>query len=109
MGVGFQSQRGRLQAPRSYSKPNIYKCVYSSVYMKIYKIEQDKNSGYDTYSDCVVIAENEEEARNMNPSGEWKDKYTGWAHKPEQVTVEYIGEAKECSEKGFVCTSYHAG
>ena len=33
--------------------------------MKIYKLEQGLKNEYDTYSDCIVIAENENDARNL--------------------------------------------
>jgi len=106
--------------------------------MKIYKISQNINLGYDTYSDAIVIAENEEEAKKIHPNGTYdyhedsKDEreeatkkshyfcvnieeyarvdevYGSWAKK-EFVNVEYVGEAKEGSKKGVVCASFHAG
>lgn len=35
----------------------------------LYHLEQDEKSGWDTYSDCVVVASSEEVARNFSPSG----------------------------------------
>jgi hypothetical protein len=100
--------------------------------LKIYKIKQNINNGWDTYSDAVVIAENEEEAKKMHPDNYvWTEK--GWVYindkkeeimmnekgycyqdwidvsQIDKVEVEYIGEAKEESEKGVVCASFHAG
>lgn len=37
--------------------------------MKIYKISQDVNKDYDTYDSAVVYANNEEEAKNIHPNG----------------------------------------
>lgn len=34
--------------------------------MKIYKVTQDAVYGYDTYDSFVVVAPNEEEARNIH-------------------------------------------
>ena len=90
--------------------------------MKIFKIEQSENNDYDTYSDAVVIAEDEEEAKKIHPNGEFNYKeektndeyskadsnYGTWVKK-EFVDVEYIGEAKEGSERGIICSSFHAG
>ena len=96
--------------------------------MKLFIISQDVNTDYATYSDAVVCAESEEEARKIHPDGEYdyketandnpyadKDEYIKadrdygtWAKK-EFVNVEYIGEAKEDMEKGVVCSSFHAG
>ena len=36
--------------------------------MEIYLLEQDLNNGYDTYKSVIVIAENEDEAREISPS-----------------------------------------
>ena len=85
--------------------------------MNIYHISQTENKGYDTYSDLVVAAENEEEARLIHPSNWYKDdpwnrelfSYGEWATKPENVKVEYLGEAKEGTEAGIICSSFHAG
>ena len=36
--------------------------------MKIYKLSQDLNDGYDAYDSFIVIAKNEDEARLIHPS-----------------------------------------
>ncbi len=81
--------------------------------MNIYKIFQEVNNDYDTYSSAVVVAENEEDARNMNPAGgtmDWKDGYFScWVSSPEQVKVELIGKAAKGQDKGIVVASFHAG
>ena len=71
--------------------------------MKIFKIWQEVNNGYDTYDSAIVVAENEEEARK-SPI----DIYYEWAH-PDDIKVEYIGEAKEGTEKGVILASFNAG
>jgi hypothetical protein len=58
---------------------------------------------YDTYDSAIVAADSEEEARNM-PVG---DKYS-WCE-PKDVQVEYIGEAKDGTEKGIILSSFNAG
>jgi len=90
--------------------------------LKIYIILQNENGGYDTYSDAVVIAESEEEAKRMHPAGKQnidsegyfidelgRINYGTWAYNISEVKVVYIGEAKEGSNKGIVCASFHAG
>jgi len=84
--------------------------------MKIYKISQRQNNDYDTYDSAVVIAENEDQARNINPDKDndlfikdWSNMCWTWCNGPKHVTVEYIGEAKEGSEVGIVCASFNAG
>lgn len=82
--------------------------------MKLYHISQTENDDYDTYSDLVVCAESEDEARLIHPSqykeNPWADDvYSSWCKSPDQVTVEYLGEAAEHLEKGIICASFHAG
>lgn len=88
--------------------------------MKIFKISQNENNGYDTYDSAVVIAESEDEARLMHPNDDpqdnrvtrnsWiKDSFKVWCTKPEQVNVEYLGEAEYSQSIGFICKSFNAG
>lgn len=79
--------------------------------MKLFKISQTTNNQWDTYSDAIVAAETEEEARNIHPDepiepGKWD--LSSWTL-PENVTVEYIGEAKEGTIPGIILSSFHAG
>lgn len=76
--------------------------------MKIWLISSSV-SGYDTYDSAVVVAETEELARNIHPSGRdnW-DSYS-WENSPDKVDVEYLGDAVEGSSEGLVCNSFNAG
>ena len=73
--------------------------------MKLYKITQDVNDGYDTFDSAIVCAESEEEARNINIGS---DLFNEWAS-PSDVKVKYIGEAAEGTKKGIVLASFNAG
>lgn len=43
--------------------------------MKLFLVSQDVNNGYDTYSNMVVCAENEEKARLTHPyKSDWDGK-----------------------------------
>jgi hypothetical protein len=84
--------------------------------MKLFHISQTAHSDYDTYSDAVVCTWNESEARNMHPGTgqpmteeDWNNGYGTWCHSPEQVKVEYIGEAASSVQYGVVCASFNAG
>lgn len=73
-----------------------------------------KYLGYDSYSDFVVVARSEEDARNIHPGGcdDWTRKGV-WAKK------EHIGHLKvtciglctnpEFVEGQIICASFHAG
>ena len=74
--------------------------------MKLFKISQNENNGYDTYDSAIVCAENEEEARKIHPA-DWNSN-DGWCD-TEYVKVEYIGEANEIIKKGVIVSSYNAG
>lgn len=84
--------------------------------MKIYRLSQEVNNKYDTYDSCVVIADNEDEAKMITPSGEpfveinkedWL--YGDWVRTLSHIQVEYVGEAKNGSKKGVICSSFNAG
>lgn len=79
--------------------------------MKLYHVCQNKNLDYDSYSDFVVCAESEEEARHTHPSWRkdaWASSNT-WCESPDQVNVKYLGEACPSLKKGIICASFHAG
>lgn len=82
--------------------------------MKIYKLSQEVNIGYDTYSDCVVIAESTEDAKTIHPNEYCKpengDKWdvSTWAPQ-DRIMVEDIGIAHDDQKRGVVCASFNAG
>lgn len=90
--------------------------------MRLYKIWQQFNIGWDTYKGAVVAAESADEAIKMHPdnSGQtyestleypgperdhWADSWTSPCH----VQVMYIGEAVEGIPKGVILADYRAG
>ena len=83
--------------------------------MKLYKISQDVNEGYDTYDSAVVAAPDIETARKMSPLGNDGEEYKIepiWCEPwclSEFVTVEYLGEATEGIKQGVICASFNAG
>ena len=100
--------------------------------MELFKISQNVNNGYDTYSSAIVCAKDKNEAQHSCLCGyhkfhhnklwfqysdghedsdgheEEEECCSGWAS-AKNVKVEYIGEAKKGLEKGVVCASFHAG
>lgn len=79
--------------------------------MNLYRISQTANDDYDTYDSAVVAAQSEEDARAWHPGGymivevpEWRS----WTQ-PENVTVEFLGIAKEGTRRGTICASFNAG
>ena len=81
--------------------------------LKLYRISQNENDGWDTYDSAVVAAYGPDEAAAMNPGGKWEENniYNCWASKPDNVTVEYIGDAfpDRFSEPQFIISSFNAG
>lgn len=77
--------------------------------MKIYLVSQNKNNNYDTYSDFVVYAENEEKAKLIHPLDPKKDNYGSWVKSVKHISVEYLGEAKPEAIEGEILGSFHAG
>lgn len=80
--------------------------------MKLYRIRQEKNRGYDTYNAAVVCGENETDAASIHPNGRTchtEDKnYDDWA-KQSDVIATYIGEAAEGLLRGVIVASFNAG
>lgn len=83
--------------------------------MKLFLISQTVNEGYDTFSEAVVAAPDEDSAKLIHPNGNrefiegtWQGDYGSWTP-PENVEARYIGEAKEGTESGVICASFHAG
>lgn len=85
--------------------------------LKLYHISQEVHNDYDTYSDCVVAAKDEADARMISPDGGDLDPHAksepysfhSWATDPKDVTAVYIGEAAPDIERGVICASFHAG
>lgn len=96
--------------------------------MKIFLVSQSRVTGYDTYDSMVVIARDEQAAREMHPSpsysfnrrlnqfgiqsvsGEWHAPLSrNWPDSPDLVEVEQIGVADLLGEPRIVCTSFNAG
>jgi hypothetical protein len=82
--------------------------------MKLFLIEQEQWTGYDTYDSAVVVAESEDDARNIHPSGgpvtdRRTDWACDWATSVEHVTARYIGEASPVLPRGVVLASFNAG
>ena len=76
--------------------------------MNLYHISQDVNRGYDTYSDAVVAAEGEDDAKNIHPSNTGYYGVGLWAL-PKDVKVRLIGTAAPGVEFRVICASFHAG
>lgn len=87
--------------------------------MNIYHISQDDNDNYDTYDECVVYAENEEQAKCMHPCNEFApfDKWPTehghdsgtWCISPDKVTVKFLGSTDMVVRPSFICKSFNAG
>lgn len=106
--------------------------------MKLYRISQEYNCGYDTFDSAIVAAETEDAARLTHPNGgytwgrfkqgrpsepgnhedqwgqpskdgTWVDTDNrSWAP-PSAVTAELIGEARDTIPAGVVLASFNAG
>lgn len=101
--------------------------------LNIYLVEQDINNDYDTYDSFIVIAESEQQAREIHPSahathhknGEWYGTYAGGNNIGGEyvlsthdwidfsaihlLKVTHIGVANKDSTPGVVLASFNAG
>lgn len=81
--------------------------------MKLFLISQTQNDSYDTFDSAVVIAADEDTARNMHPrtGGRivlWGELFRDWCSAPEYVEVTYLGGSVETASR-VVCASFNAG
>lgn len=86
--------------------------------VKLFFVSQDEVSDYDTFSDFVCCAKDENDARQITPCGKGydsdgclQDGYGGWASNINNVKVELIGEVIEGCDatRRIICSSFHAG
>ena len=80
--------------------------------MKLWLISQTANDRYDTFDSAVVVAETAEDACRIHPAGDdnaWDYTWSTWAKTPEEVSAEYIGEARPDILQGVVLASFNAG
>ena len=68
--------------------------------MKLYLLKQTDNRGLDTNDYCVVCAENEEDAKSLDPYGNVFE---------ERKICEELGEANDKQKRGVIINSYNAG
>lgn len=83
--------------------------------MKLFLISRTDSVDYDVYDSAVVVAQDAEMARRMNPGhNESDDRVMAvfgercWVKSIDLVEVKYIGEAAE-GITGVVCASFNAG
>jgi len=84
--------------------------------MKLFKIYQIINNGYDTFDSAVVVANSAEEAQKIHPNGASGDfrMSDSWVARPDLVTVTYLGEIVGEPERdiypgAIICASFNAG
>ena len=78
--------------------------------MKLYRITQNINNWYDTYDSCIVIAENEEEARNNNLQFD-DERWWIWVKESEKykLQIELLWELMSWEETWVILSSFNAG
>ena len=79
--------------------------------MKLWKIYQTVNNGWDTFQAAVVAAPTEDIARTIHLGGEFDQReelMRVWCA-PQDVQVVYLGTAKEGTEQGIILSYFKAG
>jgi len=86
--------------------------------MKLFKIYQKINTGYDTFDSAVVVADSAEEAQKIHPdflpgSSSFSD-FDSWVSRPGLVKVMYLGEVvgepdSDIYPGAVICASFNAG
>lgn len=70
----------------------------------IYLVSRNDEVGYDQFDSFVVVANNHDEAKNMQPGN------YGWSCSNRNLSVKLIGVANEEMKLGeIICASFNAG
>jgi hypothetical protein len=91
--------------------------------MNIYLVERTDGADYDEYDAFVVLAETEEDAKNLGPTGieiDWERaknaKYLNWTNDISKITVQLLGKATEScilarmmKDTRIILSSFNAG
>ena len=84
--------------------------------MKLFKIYQNINTGYDTFDSAVVVANSAEEAQKIHPNDSSGDfsMYDNWVARPDLVELIYLGEVvgepdEHVYPGAIICASFNAG
>ena len=84
--------------------------------MKLFKIYQSINRGYDTFDSAVVVADSAEEAQKIHPYDGSDDflLYDSWVSRPDLVELIYLGEVvgepdDDIYPGAVICASFNAG
>jgi hypothetical protein len=86
--------------------------------MKLYLLTQKVNNDYDTFDSCIVAAETEQDAKNINPDGDemntpnnWQQElfYSNWVTDVKDIQVKEIGTATADTKRGLILASFNAG
>ena len=84
--------------------------------MKLFKIYQNINRGYDTFDSAVVVANSAEEAQKIHPCDGSDDflLYDSWVSRPDLVELIYLGEVvgepdNDIYPGAVICASFNAG
>lgn len=84
----------------------------------IWLLDQNEQTGYDTFDSCVVISAYENTAREIHPLQYWGDtepdprnfKSDTWVDSPSKVKATLLGAANQEQKEGtVVCASFNAG
>lgn len=115
--------RSTTMKMKIYDNPDVTGEESKKLY--IYLLRQNSNQGWDTYDSCVVVAQDEVEARLFHPAGDLTWNGNRWAahadlpiinpfeylHEwasPDEVQVTLLGEAIPGAKCGVVCRSFNA-
>ena len=76
--------------------------------LNLYKITQNKNTGYDVYSGFVIAAKSELEAKNIALKATDFNKWNTFVSQIKDIKCQLIGEYKFKTPK-IILADFHAG
>ena len=116
------AQKQISQYESGQRRPDCYNIVYlakaldvtceelvNGVQMKLYRLWQNDNNGYDTHDSAVVCAESEDEAKSIADTEFSSEPVYGTWVSVDKVKCQLIGNAVSGMKKGIVVASFNAG
>lgn len=87
--------------------------------MRLWRLINKENTGYDTFDSVIVAAKDKEEAVKIHPyysdlhgtggqHNTWDMNEGSWCSHPSKVKVEYVGTAAIGTKRGVILASFNS-
>lgn len=116
-GIGrFSKREDAVVEAKEWAECEEVPYIEEALSLKLYRLSQEVNNGYDSYRSLVVVAESADKAEYISPGYYPNEPWDGTQDEDEcwcsveDVKVQYLGEADQHMKAGqVICSSFNAG